>query len=1398
MGGPVDRTPALQPAAGVYTHDVFLSYTHDVKDDVARPLAEGLEKKGVSVWWNHSAVEIGDSLPQKIREGLDGARYGVVIVSRGYLDSGWGRTELGAMFGSGRVVFPVLYGVSAEAAKKRLPSISEAYMQVWKDPPAPIIRKIADKVNKSRGEGKVGRAADAAGGGDWKAPLDASSRGSVTATPRAINGKTIPRTSEALGIERLLAEHGRVAVVGDRGSGKSALMCQVHGRLEKSTTAVFVKADDFLGVESADELDGRIVPGHSFVRLVGRAASAKGGAVVIIDSLDSMARDRKAMAAFKHLIKEVWGAGVGTIVTVRSYDYRHSALIASTDWGAEYDLDALSAGQVSEALARMGGPRVPDELMPLLASPLNLYLLSRISGPGGGRADLSKIGGELDLYDAHWHRHVEQDAMPGRVRDALYGAARRMVEAGRTAIPRSLLDRDAEAADQALRAGVLRRVPGTDRVAFFHHAYLDYVASRAMLEDGPGVVGLLGSNEYNMFVRPTLPLTFMMAYKRGPREFAGLAAKVLGSGLKHYWKMTAASALARIRGGSAGDYVRLGRLLTGESMLQRHFLSEAASERNGFWLGAWGGSFLEAWASDKANPNGEFLAAYARAAVSAAAPADPGSRALAFTLLRLVAENSQSGAARERAVRLMAGVDAPGRAAWLESASGSGDARARAGVAHALPDLVHTDPGSVPAIFARLFAYEETTGGRADPAGGPVRDNAMIKWKLEKEFPGMLKERPDVMIKSAMLAVERIYAAADPPSLPDAGRLIDAGPGAMLRALLPRHSRSVVVPAVRAYLKACDDGEFDALAPLLAGSRLGVFRSMLVDGMAGRGDDYLAGLVDELADPHAYELHSMRASVRGAIGRIAGRLEGGQLSRILEAIMESNRPGISPGPTIRHKGRLRAQLHADMPAGMPAPGEENRVLAALGLQPPPGDTEESARLRGDLARAEFLAEFPEEMLNNDQLELVKARRQRAAASAPPPPPEASPSRGMLAPATARRPRKESITDMIGKRLDLEGRIALLESISEYLDDPGGEPDGALLDRIEGCLLESAKHPDPDCGAAEDPDTLAVDNPSVRGLAALCLARMVTLRRGGEAEDALRALSKDPSGVVRAGVARGLARLLPSRYDLAYPILLEYSRDPDARIRLFLGDRFDVVMNRDPAQASAVVQNVLAAGGPPMHGTVDSLLWLALKKRDTRAASLLDRVVGGGSGGSGGSGGPRDIRAEIPFALQPYLSSRDHRDAALGLLYRLIEAGPEDVRSNAAFFTFNGPEGGDGDAAGRDHARRVAPHIGLLASLFDGGQFDLQTAEHAMQFLETRWSAAPGTALSCLEAVARNGADPARQPVLAPCTASIISGMIELYMPGDGEWERCLDVLDVYAAAGWPEILELLASMERPD
>jgi hypothetical protein len=61
--------------------DVFISHASEDKDGFVRPLAAALDASGLLVWFDESALTVGDSLRGKIDEGLANSRYGIVVLS---------------------------------------------------------------------------------------------------------------------------------------------------------------------------------------------------------------------------------------------------------------------------------------------------------------------------------------------------------------------------------------------------------------------------------------------------------------------------------------------------------------------------------------------------------------------------------------------------------------------------------------------------------------------------------------------------------------------------------------------------------------------------------------------------------------------------------------------------------------------------------------------------------------------------------------------------------------------------------------------------------------------------------------------------------------------------------------------------------------------------------------------------------------------------------------------------------------------------------------------------------------------------------------------------------------------------------------------------------------------
>src|SRR5262249_40383546 len=65
--------------------DVFISHASEDKQDFVDGFKKALEASGVSVWYDQTALTIGDSLRGKIDEGLANSGFGIVVLSPYFL-----------------------------------------------------------------------------------------------------------------------------------------------------------------------------------------------------------------------------------------------------------------------------------------------------------------------------------------------------------------------------------------------------------------------------------------------------------------------------------------------------------------------------------------------------------------------------------------------------------------------------------------------------------------------------------------------------------------------------------------------------------------------------------------------------------------------------------------------------------------------------------------------------------------------------------------------------------------------------------------------------------------------------------------------------------------------------------------------------------------------------------------------------------------------------------------------------------------------------------------------------------------------------------------------------------------------------------------------------------------
>ena len=123
-----DDVPTPTKTSGE-TYDVFISHASEDKEDIVRPLANALIRKGLKVWYDEITLKIGDSLRQKIDKGLANSRVGLVVLSPSFIDKGWTNYELDGIVSktvSGeQVLLPIWHNITKQQVIDYSPSLAD-------------------------------------------------------------------------------------------------------------------------------------------------------------------------------------------------------------------------------------------------------------------------------------------------------------------------------------------------------------------------------------------------------------------------------------------------------------------------------------------------------------------------------------------------------------------------------------------------------------------------------------------------------------------------------------------------------------------------------------------------------------------------------------------------------------------------------------------------------------------------------------------------------------------------------------------------------------------------------------------------------------------------------------------------------------------------------------------------------------------------------------------------------------------------------------------------------------------------------------------------------------------------------------------------------------------------
>ena len=122
------QAPVIDPPTREQ-YDFFICHASEDKDGFVRRLAELLEAKGASVWYDEFTLNVGDSLRREIDRGLAGSRFGVVVLSESFFKKEWPQKELDGLValetqGLSRIL-PIWHKVSVDEVAHYSPTLAD-------------------------------------------------------------------------------------------------------------------------------------------------------------------------------------------------------------------------------------------------------------------------------------------------------------------------------------------------------------------------------------------------------------------------------------------------------------------------------------------------------------------------------------------------------------------------------------------------------------------------------------------------------------------------------------------------------------------------------------------------------------------------------------------------------------------------------------------------------------------------------------------------------------------------------------------------------------------------------------------------------------------------------------------------------------------------------------------------------------------------------------------------------------------------------------------------------------------------------------------------------------------------------------------------------------------------
>lgn len=137
--------------------DVFICHSSDDKKDIVYPLCKSLKRFHITFWLDEAEIKWGDSVVEKVNEGLKNSDYVLVILTKSFIEKKWVFRELNSSLNieasTGKIkVLPLIAGNDEVKNKilEELPILNDKVFLEWNQGADEVALKLSERLNPFR------------------------------------------------------------------------------------------------------------------------------------------------------------------------------------------------------------------------------------------------------------------------------------------------------------------------------------------------------------------------------------------------------------------------------------------------------------------------------------------------------------------------------------------------------------------------------------------------------------------------------------------------------------------------------------------------------------------------------------------------------------------------------------------------------------------------------------------------------------------------------------------------------------------------------------------------------------------------------------------------------------------------------------------------------------------------------------------------------------------------------------------------------------------------------------------------------------------------------------------------------------------------------------------------